>query len=74
MTTPALTATLKGAISRNGYSGVTLARRIGLPYQTLNYRYRNPETWKFCEWAAMLRNVDFTADELEMIRKEIIKL
>lgn len=74
MKSSTLTDTLKEATKRNGYSGVTLARRIGLPYQTLMYRYRNPETWKFCEWAAILRNIDFTNDELSIIGKEVKKL
>ena len=74
MKTPALTATLKGAVKRSGFSGVTFARAIGIPYPTLNYRYKNPDTWKFYEWAAVLRHIDFNEIELEEIRKEITKL
>ena len=66
-----LTATIKGAATRNGYSGVRLAKRIGLPYQTLIYRYKHPATWRFCEWAAILRNIEFTEDELKIIGKEV---
>ena len=74
MRTPALTATLKGAVKRSGFSGVTFARAIGIPYPTLNYRYKNPDTWKFYEWGAVLRHLHFYDDELKDIRKEIEKL
>lgn len=74
MKTPAITATLKGAIQRNGYSGVKLAKKVGLPYQTLIYRYKHPATWRFCEFGALLRNIEFTDDELKIIGKEVKEL
>ena len=69
-----LTATIKGAATREGYSGVRLAKRIGLPYQTLVYRYKHPATWRFCEFGAILRNINFTDDEIKIIQKEVTKL
>ena len=69
-----LTATLKGAIKRSGYDGKSFAKIIGMKYPTLNYRYAHPQTWKFYEWAAVLRHLHFYDDELKDIRKEIEKL
>jgi len=74
MKTPAITATLKGAISREGISGTRLSKLTGIPYQTLIYRYKNPSTWRFCEWAAVTRHIKFNESELEAIRKEVEKL
>lgn len=74
MTAPPLTATLKGAIEREGYSGKELSRMTGIPYQTLIYRYKNPATWRFCEWGAVERHINFNESEEETIRKEMKKL
>lgn len=69
-----LTATLKGAIERNGLNGVELSKLTGIPYQTLIYRYKNPATWRFCEWGAVERHINFNESEEETIRKEMKKL
>lgn len=69
-----LTSTLKGAIARAGYSGIGFAELIGIPYATLNYRYKNPATWRFCEWGAVERHLTFNENERETIRKELKKL
>lgn len=74
MKTPRITSTLKGAISREGISGVKLSKLTGIPYQTLIYRYKYPATWRFCEWAAIARHVNFNESELETIRKEVNSL
>lgn len=69
-----ITAVIRGAAHRNGMPFTDLSRRSGIPYQTLMYRLKNPGTWKFMEWAVMLREINFLPDELEIIRKEIEKL
>ena len=73
MKTPRITAIIKGAIARAGTSGKTLARDTGIPYQTLRYRFKNPSTWRFYEWGAVLRHIEFTDYELSEIRKEVRK-
>lgn len=74
MKSPKLTNTIKGAIKREGYSGLSFSKMIGLPYRTLVYRFKNPATWRFCEWGAVERCVTFNDSEREIIRKEIEKL
>ena len=74
MKTTALTATLKGAIKRNGYNSMEFSDMIGLPYATLNYRYKHPATWRFCEWGAVLRHLTLNESEEKTIRNEIRKL
>ena len=73
MKTPKITSIIKGAAARADLSSSALARETGIPYQTLAYRYRNPSTWRFSEWGAVLRHVEFTAEELNEIRKEVQK-
>lgn len=73
MKTPKLTAIIKGAIARNGLSSKALSRETGIPYPTLRYRYKNPSTWRFYEWGAISRNVDFTKEELNEIR-EVVRI
>ena len=74
MKTPALTATLKGAVERAGLNGKALANLTGIPYQTLRYRYKYPSTWRFCEWGAVMRHVTLNESEQEILRKEVEKL
>ena len=69
-----ITSTIKGAAVRDGYNGVSLSKAIGMPYQTLNYRYRHPETWKLYEIASLFRHVEFTESDMDIIRKEVRKL
>ena len=73
MKTPRITAIIKGAIARAGTSAKALARDTGIPYQTLRYRFKNPSTWRFYEWGAILRHIEFTDEELSEIRKEVRK-
>lgn len=73
MKTPKLTSIIKQAAARSDLSSKALARETGIPYQTLRYRYKNPSTWRFYEWGAVLRHVDFTESELSDIRKEVKK-
>ncbi len=73
MKTPKLTNIIKTASARAELSSKALARETGIPYQTLRYRYKNPSTWRFYEWGAVLRHVEFTDDELSDIRKEVKK-
>ena len=74
MKTPALTATLKGAVERAGLNGKALANLTGIPYQTLRYRYKYPSTWRFCEWGAVMRHVTLNESEQEILKKEVEKL
>ena len=70
---PAITNTLRGAIKREGYTDKEFASDIGIPYQTLQIRWRDPGSWRFYEWGAVLRRVKFFPEELETIRKEVAK-
>ena len=68
-----ITNIIRGALARNDMTAKDLAKQTGIPYQTLRYRYRNPSTWRFCEWGAVLRHVEFTEAELNEIRREVQK-
>lgn len=72
MKEPTLTETLEEAMERCDLTITDLANRTGLKYQTLRGRLRNPAMWRFWEWAAVTRHVDFNKSELEIIRKEVI--
>lgn len=69
-----ITTTIKGAMKRNNINGRLLSRITGIRYGTLQYRWRNPSTWNFGEWAALQNNIDFLPDELNLIGKEVKKL
>ena len=71
MKAPLITRIIKTAATRCEMSAVDVAKQTGIPYQTLMYRYRNPSTWRFYEWGAVLRHVEFTEEELQIIRKEV---
>lgn len=73
MKTPKLTSIIKSAAARLDMSIKALSRETGIPYQTLRYRFKNPSTWRFYEWGAVLKHVEFTEDELKEIRKEVKK-
>ena len=73
MKTPKITSILKGAAARAELTSKALAREIGMPYQTLQQRWRNPGSWKFYEWGAVLNVVPFMEEELLEIRKELMK-
>jgi hypothetical protein len=73
MKTPIITQIIKGAVARCEMSAREVSRVTGIPYQTLQYRYNYPSTWRFCEWGAVLRHVEFTEEELNKIRKEVQK-
>ena len=66
--------TIKGAMKRNKMTGRLLCKVTGIKYGTLQYRWRNPGSWTFVEWAALLRAVDFLPDELKLIEKGVKKL
>lgn len=68
---PKITNYIRGAVRRNEMTDTELAERTGIPYQTLQKRYRNPALWRFCEWGAVLRHVVFTEEELKAIGKEV---
>ena len=74
MKTPKLTSIIKGAASRHDISSKYLAKVTGIPYQTLRYRFKYPQSWRFCEWAAVLRHMDFNETEISEIGKEMKRL
>ena len=69
-----ITATIKGAMDRNGLDGLHLSKITGIRYSTLNYRWTHPGTWRLIEWSALLKTIDFLPDEMELIGKEVKKL
>ena len=69
-----ITATLKGAIHREGYNGRSFAKLLGMPYRTLSYRFKNPGTWRLCEWAAAQRSIEFNDSEILSIRRALKQL
>lgn len=73
MKSKTITNIIKGVVKRAELTSKALARETGIPYQTLRYRYKNPTSWKFYEWGAVLRRVKFFPKELETIRKEVAK-
>ena len=64
---PTITNIIKGAIYRTGMTAKEAARAMGLPYQTMLYRFNNPGTWRFCEFGSLMRHVNFEENELAMI-------
>ena len=73
MKTPKITSIIKGAAARSDLTSKALARETGIPYQTLRYRFKNPTSWRFYEWGAILRHVEFSEEELNNIRAEVRK-
>lgn len=73
MKTPKITSIIKGAAARSDLTSKALARETGIPYQTLRYRFKNPTSWRFYEWRAILRHVEFSEEELNNIRAEVRK-
>ncbi len=73
MKTPKITSIIKGAAARSDLTNKALARETGIPYQTLRYRFKNPTSWRFYEWGAILRHVEFSEEELNDIRTEVQK-
>lgn len=66
-----LTNIIKGATQRAGLCGKELAEAIGMPYQTLLYRYRNPGSWRLYELGAALRCLRLYDEEVKEIWEEI---
>lgn len=73
MKSKTITNIIKGAAERAELTSKALAKKTGIPYQTLRYRYKNPTSWKFYEWGAVLNVVPFMEEELLEIRKELMK-
>lgn len=73
MKSKTITNIIKGAAARAELTSKALAKKTGIPYQTLRYRYKNPTSWKFYEWGAVLNVVPFMEEELLEIRKELMK-
>ncbi len=71
---PRITNIIRGALNRDSLSARDLAKLTGIPYQTLMIqRFNDPGSWRFHEWGAVLRHVDFLPEELKEIEKEIKK-
>lgn len=74
MRTPQITKIIRGAVARSGLTMRQLAKLTGISYQTImQLRLPDPGSWRFCEWGAVRRYVEFTAEELEQIGKEVLK-
>lgn len=68
MKIPRITAIIKGAMARNGYTAKDLARETGISYATLmQQRFRDPGGWRFYEFGALKRHLSFMPEELEEI-------
>ena len=68
---PKISNTIRGAIKRAGHTDMSFSRETGIPYQTLQTRFRDPGSWRLCEWGSMLRHISFTEEDLQIIRKEV---
>ena len=68
---PKITNCIRGAVRKNGYSDKEFSELIGMPYQTLQIRWRDPGSWRFYEWGAVKRRISFTADDLKEISEAI---
>lgn len=64
---PAITKIIQGAIGRMGMTMKDVSQAMGLPYNTMLYRFNDPGTWRFYEFGALMRHVDFEDNELAMI-------
>ena len=71
MKSPRITRIIKAAVARCEMSAADVSKETGIPYQTLMYRYRNPGTWRLCEWGSLMRHIDFEETELKQIWKEV---
>ena len=69
-----ITATIKGAMRRNGFTALRLEKLTGINYNTIQYRWKNHGSWKLIEWSALQRHLDLLPDEMELIRREVKKL
>ena len=69
-----ITNIIRGAVRREGLTDKGFAEEIGMPYQTLQKRYRDPGNWRLYEWSSVLQSIPFTDDELNLLRKEVTNL
>lgn len=70
---PQITNIILGAMARNGYTAKELSEVTGLPYATLmTQRFNDPGSWRFYEFGAVQRHIQFLPDEIEMI-KDLMK-
>lgn len=69
---PKITNYIKGAVKREFSNEKEFSKAVGIPYQTLQDRWRKPGSWKLYEIAAVLRNVSFMQEEIQSITKELV--
>lgn len=72
MSFPKATNILRGAVKREGYTDTRFSKVTGIPMATLQYRYRNPGTWRVCEIGTILRLVDFNESELKGMKEALL--
>jgi len=72
MSFPKATNILRGAVRREGYTDTRFSRATGIPMATLQYRYRNPGTWRVYEIGTILRLVDFNESELKGMKEALL--
>ena len=64
---PQITKIIQGAIRRAGMTMKEVSQAIGVPYNTMLYRFNDPGTWRLHEFGALQRHVEFMPEELGMI-------
>lgn len=64
-----MTDIIKKATSK--HSTQELSRLTGIPYQTLRYRYKHPQTWKAYELGQVLNYGEFNDSDYIGIMQEI---
>jgi hypothetical protein len=74
MSYPQMTKCIRGAIRRNGLTDTTFAKEMGMSYNTLQLRWRDPGSWRLFEWGTMKRHISFLPDEEKLLEKEIASL
>ena len=69
---PKITSIIKGAMTRSGLNAKELAQESGIPYATLmQQRFPYPGSWRFYEFGAIKRIINFTPEEINEINQEM---
>lgn len=56
----------------DAFTDTRFSKVTGIPMATLQYRYRNPGTWRVCEIGTILRLVDFNESELKGMKEALL--
>lgn len=73
MKIPHITSIIKGAVARENLNSKTLSKMTGIPYATLQKRYRDPSAWRLYEIGAVMQAVNFKDSEILELGKEVMK-